>query len=410
MVEIQKYDILFFPVVDCEFKNQKYNNLIFYMIEKGHRVFYFDFSNRYLKIKKTRDNLNVINLLDKFRKSIEYNNSNKELENYIENIIQKNSIKDCILFVEDSKWVLLVQYLKEKYNFKIIFKYRDYFVDEKILRISDLVIDKSKCLYEEIENSIKIIHRLVSIIIVTFNNLKYTRECINSIFEKTAYPNYEIIIVDNNSSDETPIYLKEIEKKYSNVTVILNEENYGFAKGNNIGIKKAKGDYIILLNNDTVVTRGWISGLIKHLERENNLGLVGPVTNYARNEARINVVYKNIKDMDRFAEMYTFINLNKLYKGINMLVMFCVAMKKELFDEIGYLDENFKFGMFEDDDFSYRVKKAGYEIACAKDVFIHHYGSISFKNLGSKRFFEIFEINKSIFEKKWNIKWNLNKW
>lgn len=138
---------------------------------------------------------------------------------------------------------------------------------------------------------------MVSIIIVTFNNLNYTKECIQSILEKTAYPNYEIIIVDNKSRDNTPNYLKELEKQYSNVTIVLNEQNYGFAKGNNIGIKKAKGDYIILLNNDTVVTRGWVNGFIKHLERDNRLGLVGPVTNYAGSEAMINVTYRNIKEV-----------------------------------------------------------------------------------------------------------------
>ncbi|MCT4508399.1 MAG: glycosyltransferase family 2 protein [Tepidibacter sp.] len=245
---------------------------------------------------------------------------------------------------------------------------------------------------------------------VTFNNLNYTKECIQSIIEKTSYTNYEIIIVDNKSQDNTPIYLKELEKQYSNITIVLNEHNYGFAKGNNIGIKKAKGDYIILLNNDTVVTRGWISGFIKHLERDKKLGLVGPVTNYAGNEAMISVPYRNIKDMDKFSEIYTLANSNKLYTNINMLIMFCVAMRKEIINQVGYLDESFGIGMFEDDDFSYRVKKAGYEIAYTKDIFIHHYGSASFKKLGRQKFIEIFNENKKKFEKKWNIKWTRNKY
>jgi hypothetical protein len=105
----------------------------------------------------------------------------------------------------------------------------------------------------------------VSIILLTYNQLDYTKECFNSIIEKTAYPNYEIIIVDNKSQDDTPNYLRTIQSEYKNVKVILNEENYGFAKGNNIGINACDGDYIILLNNDTVVTRGWITGLIKHI-------------------------------------------------------------------------------------------------------------------------------------------------
>ncbi|MEJ8553407.1 glycosyltransferase [Tepidibacter sp. Z1-5] len=258
---------------------------------------------------------------------------------------------------------------------------------------------------KKIEQIVKKRHGLVSIILVTFNNLEFTKECIDSILNKTAYPNYELVIVDNKSSDDTPEYLKELQDKYPNITIILNEENYGFAKGNNIGIKHAKGDYIILLNNDTVVTKGWITGLVKHLDRDNNLGLVGPVTNSIGNESKINVSYSNIKDMDDFAEEYTNVHFNELYKDIGVLAMFCVAIKKEVLEDVGYLDESYGIGMFEDDDFSYRVKGKGYNIACAEDVFIHHYGSVSFKKMEDKKFRKIFETNKKIFEEKWNTTW-----
>ncbi|AOY75534.1 glycosyltransferase [Clostridium formicaceticum] len=258
---------------------------------------------------------------------------------------------------------------------------------------------------KDIQKIIKKTHKLASIIIVTYNNLKYTKECINSILEKTSYPNYEIIIVDNQSKDDTAEYLKELDKNYSHIKVILNDENYGFAKGNNVGIKEAQGDYIILLNNDTVVTRGWLSGLIKHLDREQQLGLIGPVTNSIGNEAKINVPYTNIKDMDDFAEDYTSKNFNTLYRNIEVLAMFCVAMRRDVFEQVGYLDETFGIGMFEDDDYSYRIKEKGYYVACAEDIFIHHYGSASFSKLQDKTYRELFEKNKKIFEEKWNMNW-----
>lgn len=440
MDKYKKYDVLFFSRSDWNSGYQESQNLVSYMTEQGHRIFYFNlnFLNEYLNSEKIKGKLNILTLPNKFGKdiyNIDFENKSEELGRELDNIIKENYIKDCVLFVQDPIWFSIAKDLKEKYNFKIIFNYSYDFISfnkrDILLKTSDLVIAKSQCVYNnvkeknesvilseteaveevyaKIENNIKDIHKLVSIIIVTFNNLNYTRECIQSILDKTAYPNYEIIIVDNKSRDETPTYLKELEKQYSNVTIVLNEENYGFAKGNNLGIKKAKGDYIILLNNDTVVTRGWITGFIKHLEKNHSLGLVGPVTNYAGNEAMINVTYRNIKEMDRFAEIYTLANFNKLYNGINILIMFCIAMKKELIKEIGYLDESFGIGMFEDDDFSYRVKKAGYDIACVEDIFIHHYGSASFKKLGEKKYIEIFNDNKAIFEKKWNIKWTPHK-
>lgn len=251
---------------------------------------------------------------------------------------------------------------------------------------------------------------LISIIIVTYNNLEYTKKCIFSILNKTAYPSFEIIIVDNNSTDETKNYLIEIEKKYSNIKIVLNNENYGFAKGNNIGIDIANGEYIVLLNNDTIVTRGWLTNLLKHLKKDKNLAMVCPVTNSIGNEAKINVDYVNIEDMDYFAYNYVTNNNNKLYNEIDVLAMFCIMIKKHIIIEVGHLNESYGIGMFEDDDYSYSVKEKGYKIACAEDVFIHHFGSVSFNKLNDKKFLELFENNKKIFENRFGVKWQHHKY
>lgn len=244
----------------------------------------------------------------------------------------------------------------------------------------------------------------VSIIIVTYNNLNLTKKCINSILERTAYPNYEIIIVDNASSDETSKYLEELEKKYKNIKIKLNKENLGFASGNNQGIKMAEGEYYILLNNDTIVTRGWITGLIKHFE-DKKVGMVGSVTNSIGNEAEIEVDYVDETGIDEFSLNYTTEHYNETYEDIKTLAMYCVALKKEIVDEIGLLDENYERGMFEDDDYSIALKKAGYKIVCAEDVFIHHFWRASFKKINDKEYKRIFEKNKKYYEQKWNTIW-----
>lgn len=253
--------------------------------------------------------------------------------------------------------------------------------------------------------SVKDIFPKVSIILLTYNQLEYTKECFNSIIDKTAYPNYEIIIVDNKSNDETPNYLKEIDDKYEHVKVILNPENYGFAKGNNIGIEACDGEYIILLNNDTVVTRGWLSGLTKHFEKNERLGILGPVTNSISNESKINVSYVDVSDMEHFAYEYTAENMGETYDKIDVLAMFCLVISRAAFNKIGYLEEIYGIGMFEDDDYSYKTKSIGYEIKCAEDVFIHHYGNVSFKKLEDKTYIDIFNKNKKIFEERWNVEW-----
>lgn len=262
---------------------------------------------------------------------------------------------------------------------------------------------------KQIDTIIKNSTPLVSVILVTYNNIEYTKKCIKSIFQKTAYPNYEIIIVDNLSVDGTQDYLKELEKEYDNITIILNDDNLGFAAGNNVGIKACKGQYIILLNNDTVVTRGWITSMIKHLDK-NNIGMVGPVTNSIGNESQINVTYKDINDMDEFALNYTTLHHDELYENIQVLAMFCVAIKRDVLEKVGLLDENYKIGMFEDDDYSIALRLKGYEVACVEDVFIHHFGNASFKKLEDKKYREIFEHNKSYFESKWKVLWTPHKY
>lgn len=263
----------------------------------------------------------------------------------------------------------------------------------------------SRC--KEIEKSILELYKKVSIIIITYNNLEYTKKCLNSIFQMTSYPNYEIIIVDNCSIDDTVNYLKNIEKEHDNVKIILNSENLGFAKANNIGIRKSDGEYIILLNNDTIVTSGWISGFIKYLS---TYGLVGPVTNSIGNEAKIDVDYNTEDEIEEFSRKYRNKHFNEVYSNISVLAMFCLAMKMKTFENIGELDENFEIGMFEDDDFSYRAKLNGYDIVCAEEIFIHHFGGTSFSKIQDDTYKKIFEKNKSFFENKWDIKWIPHKY
>lgn len=253
---------------------------------------------------------------------------------------------------------------------------------------------------------------LVSIIIVTFNNVEYTRFCIWSIYAKTIHPNFELIIVDNASTDGTREYLNSLKEKWNNIKIIINDKNLGFAAANNIGIKESKGSYIIFLNNDTIVTRGWISGLIKYL-RGPEVGIVGPVTNSIGNEARIEVSYKNlieeltyqnILEMGLFAKRYSSRNRGVSF-DIPVLALYCAAIRREMIDKIGLLDERFSIGMFEDDDYCMRIRNAGFKVICAEDVFIHHFGGLSFFKLVPEEYHRIFNENRKKYELKWGIEW-----
>jgi len=257
--------------------------------------------------------------------------------------------------------------------------------------------------------SVKKSYPKVSVIVLTYNQLSYTKLCIQSIIENTAYPNVELILVDNNSSDDTQAYLSELGQLDPRIKVILNKDNLGFAEGNNVGIKASTGDYLILLNNDTVVTRGWLTNLVKHFAQNKKLGLLGPVTNSIANEAKIETNYNTLKQMHLFAFDYTQKNMNVLYEEVDVLAMFCLMVSREALSKIGLIDSSYGIGMFEDDDYSYKAKSFGFEIKCAEDVFIHHYGSASFNKIENSELMELFSRNQAIFEKKWNIKWKEHK-
>nr|BFE95851.1 glycosyltransferase family 2 protein [Pseudomonas brassicacearum subsp. brassicacearum] len=216
--------------------------------------------------------------------------------------------------------------------------------------------------------------------LVTYNNLNLTIQCVNSILRNTTWPNYQLIVVDNGSEDGTGDYLERLRQEVPTAKVILNPDNRGFAAANNQGLREADGDILLLLNNDTVVPDGWLDPLVRHL-RDPSIGLVGPVTNAVGNEAKIEVSYTDIQQMQDFFQTA----IPKPTRGSRSISRcspcFCVAFRRGILEEVGYLDEAFSIGMFEDDDYSRRVQAAGYRTVCAEDAFIHHYGQASFRKL-----------------------------
>ncbi len=253
---------------------------------------------------------------------------------------------------------------------------------------------------EKLEETIKSIHPAVSIIVLTYNNLELTRACLNSLMEFTNYPNWELVIVDNASTDRSPDFLQKFAEGKDNVKLILNEENVGFAAGNNIGIKNSTGEYFVLLNNDTFVTRGWLWGLIRYFLKDNTLGLLGPVTNNIGNEAKIDIHYNNMEEMAVLSRKYTSEHSRQLLYN-NTIAFFCAVIRRQVIEEIGVLDEAFGCGFFEDDDYCQRAKNAGFKIAIADDVYIHHHLSASFSQLKEETRKELFDKNKAIYEEKW---------
>lgn len=239
--------------------------------------------------------------------------------------------------------------------------------------------------------------RLTSIIILTYNKLEYTQTCLESIRKFTGNNLYEIIVVDNNSSDGTIEWLKQ----QKDLKVILNKENLGFPKGCNQGISIANGDNILLLNNDVIVTPNWLDNLDKALWSREEVGAVGAVSNSCSYYQQIDVPYKDINEMIEFAKEYNKSDENLWYYRTK-LIGFCMLIKKHVLEKVGLLDEIFTPGNFEDDDLSFRIIKEGYKLLLCKDTFIHHFGSVSFKDKNNE-YSKLLQTNMKKIEGKWGF-------
>ena len=248
----------------------------------------------------------------------------------------------------------------------------------------------------------------VSIIVLCFNGLEEaTRPCIESIYRNTPADDFELVIVDNASSDGTAEYLRHLESLHPNIKIQLNEANKGYAGGNNDGLRLAQGRYLVLLNNDTLVPPGWLDRLLLLLEANSSIGMVGPVTNSAGNEQRVNIKGLVENNYEQLSNSYITRNQNVWFET-QRLGFYCVALRRIVYQQVGFLDENFGIGMFEDDDYCVRVLAYGYKLAVTEGCYVYHKGSISFGKMQQEKYHILFKKNKQYFVSKHNLKWALS--
>jgi len=244
----------------------------------------------------------------------------------------------------------------------------------------------------------------VSILMVTYNCEEFIEPCLDSLARNTAWPNYEIILIDNNSTDGTKATIRRYADADQRIRLSLSPDNLGFAGGNNVAAREATGEYLIFLNPDTVLPHGWMSRMVRHCERDRSIGAVAAVTNFSGNESKINFDYSNVLQMEKFAQTLAYEKAGQA-TDIAVAALYCVLVPRAVWDKVGELDAGFQIGMFEDDDFSLRIKTAGYRVVAADDCFIHHFGNGSFAKLPSQESLRIFELNKARFEQKWQTPW-----
>ncbi len=245
---------------------------------------------------------------------------------------------------------------------------------------------------------------LASIVIVTHDNLLFSRMTLESVIACTEYPGYEVIVVDNGSCDGTAEWLHELAAANPRVRLVMNPANAGFARACNQGLALARGEVLVLLNDDTLVPPGWLPRLMRPLD-DPDVGLVGAVTNRIGNEAEVPTEYTTWGEMLAFAGARAQEFEGQVF-DIPTVTMFCLAMRRDAFERLGPLDQRFEVGLLEDDDYSMSARRAGYRLVCAEDAFVHHFGETSFGKLVSSGVYnELLAANKLRFEEKWGEPW-----
>ena len=222
----------------------------------------------------------------------------------------------------------------------------------------------------------------VSLVIPVYNQMDYTRQCLESIARCTDHP-HELIIVDNASTDGTQEFLRDVKAQ-----VITNQHNLGCAKAWNQGVRASHGDVIGILNNDIVVTEGWLDGLLAFMEQADH-GIVSP----AAREGHLNY------DLDAYA-----IDFTRLCHSATRAELYgaCLLIKREVFDRVGLFDEAFAYGTCEDIDFFWRTRKAGFSVGMTGSVLIHHFSQVTQNVIKQSETKTYRADNLAYFEKKWN--------
>jgi len=245
----------------------------------------------------------------------------------------------------------------------------------------------------------------LSISIVNTSNWKYLQPCLESIYENINGINIEVLVVDNDSDDGS---FELIQSHFPEVILSRNPTKYGFAKNNNINLKKSSGKYLMLLNDDTLVKRGSLEAAINFLEQNKKVGMVGckmiyPDGEFQKASARKfrslftefliesglnrNAVYIKISDIDPFQEI-----------EIDLASEAGMIIRKETFDQVGCLDERF-FMYGEGADWCKRIKKAGWKIFFIPKSPIIHFGNISNKRTSLKMYLQFYKSTYLFFNK-----------
>lgn len=234
---------------------------------------------------------------------------------------------------------------------------------------------------------------LASIVVIAYNHLDYTRQCVESIYRYTSHLDFELITINNGSSDGTDEYFRSLP----NVKKISFPENVGVCKAINHGFRLAEGKYSLNVSNDIVVTTRWLDNLLACMD-DPRIGMAVPVCNASCNYQQVTLPYSSMDELQRAAAAHNVSNPD-LWEERLKLSTYAGIYRTDVLKSLGGYDEDFNPGCYDDDAICFSFRRLGHKVILAKDTFVHHFASGTFlqeyekdKGLGHR--------NKSTFMRK----------
>jgi GT2 family glycosyltransferase len=233
----------------------------------------------------------------------------------------------------------------------------------------------------------------LSVIIVNYNGLQFLQSCFDSLVQNLNEINYEIIVFDNNSVDESAVFIKE---RYPNVVFIESKQNLGFGVGNNRAVAAAKGDYLLLINNDTIVLDE-LKPILEHLKSDDSIGVIGiKMLNKQKDYLQSVGNFPNPTNMLQLKKLlllgkeFEFGNFNKDSYEVDWMAGSFLMLSKQTYQEIGGFDKDY-FMYVEDVDFCKKIANLGYKRIFLPDFsYIHFVGFSNSKNPQLIKGYEIY--------------------
>lgn len=239
--------------------------------------------------------------------------------------------------------------------------------------------------------------RKCDVIIPVYNAPEWVKVCVYSVIKNTPEEYLgTVFLMNDKSNNNTVDCLKNLRNKYlDKVKVITNEENLGFIKNTNKGIKASTTNYVLLLNSDCIISKNTIPKLISHIEKNSKIGLISPIANNAAN------VSLDMFDGFSYSQMNTLLEKKFLGKNFDActIVGNCLMVTRECINSVGLLDEIYGMGYGEETDYQFKAMQKGFEAKIAIDTYVFHKAEVSFGNSEEKK--KKLAENREIFFSRW---------